>query len=122
MGRAINFVYGGVLVYLALDVLFLHLIPEGFAQYLLIAMGVLILLTPAGVAGIPTPLIQQLRKWGFGIFVLAMGVLSAFGQLGQYIPQITMYSTTGPWILLAIGGIYFLSAFQKYAGMRMATV
>lgn len=123
MGRMVNFVYGGILIYIALDVLvpFLHFIPEEFLQYVLIVMGVLILLTPAGAAGM-TPIFQKLRKWVFGIFLVAMGLLSAIGSFGQFFQNITIYSTTGPWILLGIGVIYFLSAFKQTSGIRIRSI
>ncbi|MEK6811940.1 MAG: hypothetical protein AABX76_00085 [Nanoarchaeota archaeon] len=116
-----DFILGGAIIYLGLDVLYFHLIPEGFVQYALMLIGALILLIPAGNAGIPTPFFQRVKKWVFGIFVLAMGILSAIGSLGEKIPQITMYSTQGPWILIGIGVIFVLSAFPKQAGYQIRT-
>ena len=88
----------------------------------LIVLGVIVLLTPVVThphptdplyRGTPRAPFQWIRRWVFGAAMVLMGVASFVGAIGEQLPFFTIYSSTGPLILLGIGAIYFLSAFAK---------
>ena len=109
MARIVNLVYSGLIIWFALEALFLPIIPDSFLSYLVIVLGALILFTPVGGPYTRTNLTQKLTRFVSGIFLVVSGILSVVGEIGQYVPQITLYSTAGPIIMILIGIIYFLS-------------
>jgi hypothetical protein len=125
MGKIMHLIYGGALLALAVQAFGLFsFIPEGFTEYLVILVGVLMALTPLesgkmkrarmlqGISG--TKLLGVPTAWLFRIFGLAiilLGVSSTFGieQLGTY----NIYTLVGKWTLVGIGAIYILSTMKQ---------
>lgn len=135
MGRLVNWIYGGVIIYLSLDALWLHIIPNTFLSILVALMGALILFTPIdnphGALNInnPRPRFQFIRRWVFGIFFVLIGLLSIeiFYNLlpypfGAFLFNITLNSSSGPLLMLVIGVIYFLASFARTRRMQISTI
>lgn len=136
MSRVLNLIYGVVLIFLAFSAWF-DWIPSNLVLALLVAvMGIIILMTPLGEPGYghplrgspsPRPFFQWIRRWFFGGFLVLSGV-SSFEPLFEILPyplgaflyNITLSSTTGPWIILAIGVIYFLVSFRKTRDVQLS--
>jgi len=136
MGRLVNWIYGGVLIFLAVDALWIPIIPRGtFLAFLVLAMGVVVMMTPlgpgpgyGGVGYVPAsrPRLQFLRRWFFGAFLVLMGLISIpiiFGiipyPIGAFLYNISLNSFTGPLLMALIGLIYMLAGSERARGMEI---
>lgn len=126
MDRITPLIYGVLVVFIALDIMFFHFIPSGFLDVIVMALGILILLIPTrreiSPYGYPTRIkFQWLRKWIFGAALVILGLSSdrfivGFGdKLGFF----TLNSLVGQLILLLIGIIYLLAAFGRTRRMQI---
>lgn len=130
MGRITNFVYGALIAFVALDAMFLHILPESLTPFAVILLGVLVLLTP--IASIkrlqgqyvlsPRAPFQLIRRWIFGLFLVFMGIVSFVGSLESSFPYVAVSSASGQLILLGIGVIYFFAAFARMRNVEMSTI
>ena len=107
-----NRIYGAILVWLSLEVFFLNIIPNEFLAFAVVAMGVLILVTPVQ----KNPYgqrsgFQMARTYVFGIAIVLMGLSSIFGWDGTIVwfSYLSINSTVGGIILLAVGILEFFS-------------
>ncbi len=118
-----HLVYGFALLYLAVEAFsWLNFVPDGVLEYLVLAVGALMVLTPleAGsmkaarkLRGLPGPKMFGVIPTGIvfkilGFIVLALGVATTIGTVGEFI-GLTLYSASGKWILIGIGAVYLLS-------------
>ena len=127
MGKVVNIVYGCVLIWLALEALWLDILPNSYLPIAIASMGAIILLTPFGSSpygalATPRPFFQRARRWFFGIIVVFMGLVSAVDALGSMFPYLTLDSTSGAFILLGIAAIYFFSAFSRTATVGISSI
>lgn len=134
MSRVTTFIYGLVIAFVALDAMIFGIIPAALLPFVLMVLGVMIFLTP--IVSMPAyngpggrfvssgkigPRYQWLRRYVFGIYIVAVGVLSLLGFAGQYVQEITIYTLPGQLILLLIGVIYFLATFGKTRNIQIAS-
>ena len=133
MGRIINFVYGTILLLIAIEALWTDYIPNEFLPYAVLLMGVVILFTPITRRGLrgrgwaphPRPFFDYLRRYVFGLALILMGVASAVPWLQEtFIASsfIDVSTRSGSLILAAIAAIYFLSAFKPTRTFRVESV
>ena len=120
MARIMNWIYGLALIYLALEAFTtgISIIPEEFLPFAVIIMGALILFTPISSPYTPPTFTAKIRRWVFGIAVVAMGVLSFnIGGFALYnLSGLTIYSLYGQALLALIGVIYL------FAGTRTGSM
>ncbi len=114
----INWTYGSVIIFLALDAWFLHILPDQLSPVAVVIMGVLVFLTPLrGQFGQPAHWTQKVRQYLFGAVIVVIGVSSLFPSLWiigyENLPLFTTYSLFGQLILLAIGALYFFATSPR---------
>lgn len=125
MGRATGFIYSAITIYLALDLLFIHFIPELFVPISVIVVGVITLLTP-GVRftqGVSIPRFQFLTRWVFGLLMIVMGLITVLSQFTPSLSSnnlfiilsnlVSLYYGNGQFILLAIGIVSLVADFTR---------
>ena len=135
MGRFVNFVYGGIIIAIAVIGLFFErldfisgVIPSWSFPIIVILMGVMVLITPIdptpyGVAA-PRRFFQIVRRWIFGLYMVLVGIMSWVDEYTffPYLANTSVYSLFGQIILLAIGAIYILAAFDTTRGMNISSI
>ncbi len=112
MGKVVNWIYGTLLILIALDAMFIgYLSQDLFLPVAVIIMGALILFTPMYGGSIG----QVLRRWVFGIVVVLMGIASFFqGDILRFdLSYLTVSSLSGQAILILIGIIYFFGGTRE---------
>ncbi len=114
----LNWIYGGVIIFLALDAWFLHFLPSQFSPVAVGIMGVLILFTSMGQ--FPTAS-QNIRRFVFGIALVLLGGGSLLSIWYENFPLFTTFSLPGQLILILIGIIYFFGGTRRGA-MNLSTV
>ena len=128
MGKLVNLIYGGILIFLALDAMIFNLIPGTFLSILVVIMGVLILFTPLAsrrasglYRNVPAPKYQWLRRWVFGAYLVLSGIMSVVGLYSDFpfMANTSIYTIGGQLILIGIGLIYFLTSFKKTRGIQV---
>jgi len=114
-------IYGIAAILLALDAMFSHILGQ-LLPVLVVALGVLILLTPmgGGPMGYQTTS-QKIRRYVFGIFIGIIGLVPIIQNYtgSFYIPVVSGSIEILPWasvevwtgqvILILIGVIYFFA-------------
>ncbi len=127
MGRAINFVYGVIILWLSVEALgWLNIFPKEFLPYAVLLMGVLVITTRISKAthiGVdPRPPFNFIRRYLFGAALILIGLSSSIGAIANLVPLLVIGTSSGSLILLGISAIYFLSAFTRTRGMIVGSV
>jgi hypothetical protein len=131
MARAVNWVYAGILLALAIDSILLHLFPAEFLPYAVLLMGVVILFTPINnkfkdpatgrVLKAPISAWANFsRRFIFGIILIFLGVAST-GIIGDWGELVVVGTFGGSLVFLAIAAIYVLALFKKTRTMQIAS-
>ncbi len=131
MGRAINWVYGIILLYIAAEALnWLNFVPKEFLPYAVLLMGVVIMATRIAPTNIPGYRVHTLaspviffRRWVFGavLFIMGLATLVPWFQDTWIASSLLVVGTrSGSLILAAVAVIYFLSTFAQ-ARMQQVT-
>lgn len=115
MSKLINWIYGLVLIYLALDALFIHAFPQEFRPIAVIIMGALILFTKLGASGPLTreSIGRKTIRFVFGAALVLMGLVTLFPVGYNNFPNFTVDTFTGQLIIAAIGAIYILASSRR---------
>ena len=134
MGKAINIIYGILMICVAFFAIINKVIPHSLLPFAVIALGVLLLITPlekrspygySGVQGIPRPAFQWLRRWVFGIYLIVSGLVAFLPFLVEitqgYGGYLSIYTLPGQLILFAIGAITFLLAIKRTRQIQVAS-
>ncbi|MEK6897258.1 MAG: hypothetical protein AABW93_01870 [Nanoarchaeota archaeon] len=130
MGKITTFLYGALIVFAALDAMFLGFVPSNVLPIAVIILGVLVLFTPIVTRGIRGSIgapFQWLRRWIFGAVMIIIGAASSgfigsgflerFNILGSF----TLDTFVGQIVLLLIGIIYFLATFARTRQINAAS-
>ena len=114
LSRVMNWIYGLALIYLALDGLYLRMLPGESLPVAVIIIGALILFTPIGSPRARPTLSAKIRRFVFGAAVVLMGVAST-GVLGKFniFGNLTIDSFYGQLILLIFGVIYLFAGTKR---------
>ena len=125
MSRVTAFIYGALIVLVAIDAMLFGFIPGDFIGIVVIALGILVLFTPLLPYGARAPF-QWFRRWFFGAVMIILGFREMGVSFGfEFIEKInvlgalTLDTFVGKLILLIIGAIYFLAAFARTRNMQM---
>lgn len=130
MGRVVNWVYGLLIIYVALDALFIQILPEALLPFIVILLGLLVFFTPLDsprygiyASGTPRSGFQWLRTYVFGVYMVLSGLLSFTGLLNvPYGAYASTYTFSGQLILLLIGTIYLLSNFTRTRNIQLSSI
>ncbi|MEK6840495.1 MAG: hypothetical protein AABX79_00905 [Nanoarchaeota archaeon] len=113
-----KYIYGISAILLALDAMFLEILPSLLLQVLVVVLGVLILLTPMGGQRVRPTTSQQVRRFVFGAFIALIGAVPLIQNytgsfiIGGWIEVLHWASIevwSGQLILILIGVIYFFA-------------
>jgi len=122
-----NFIYGGLLIAVVITT-WLSLFPKTFLPAIVGILGVLILFTPMisggrGVIPAAGPRFQWLRRYVFGIYLIISSIMSYVDIYSNFpwLARTSIYTFSGQLILLGIGAIYFLAAFEKTRRINIQT-
>lgn len=112
MGRVVNWIYGLVVIFLALDALKFEILPSEFLPVAVIIMGALIAWTPLGDTKWPNrPGVTNAIRYILGPALIVMGI---FSYLNWSIADLyNIHTLAGQWILIGIGVIYLFSGTQR---------
>jgi len=127
MVRVINWIYGLLLIYVALDAMFFGILPADMLPIIVVILGVLIFFTPIHkapsvrgprgfIASSPRGPFQWIRRWIFGAAVVILGLASSqwIGAL-NILSGATIYTWAGQGILILIGLVYLFSGTKTGA-------
>lgn len=137
MSKVVNWIFGGVLLFLGFDALLDWILPSNLLRAVLVfAVGIIIMKTDHGETshrggGYVQPQegssLQKVRGWFFGGFIALVGLVSLlldFNKLPdffEFLSFISLEELVGPWLIIAIGAIY-LVAPTKYADIPMRAI
>lgn len=113
MGRVVNWVYGLVLIFLALDAWKLGFLPFEFLPVAVLIMGALIMITKLGDTSYPNkPVVTTVIRFVLGAALIIMGIFSyvdILGLSGIY----NVYTLAGQAIIVGIAIIYLFSGTPR---------
>jgi len=117
MVKILNFIFGSVLVLIGLNSLLGLITEPDYMLFIIGGIGAIIMFVPISS---DRKFFKFVRRWIFGGFL----VLSAFLNFVGGIPYLELIQY-GNWfaglIIIFIGAIYFLSAFERTAGYQIQT-
>ena len=133
MSRVTTFIYGTLIVLVALDAMIFGFVPSIALPLAVIVLGALVLFTPilrpgpGGSILLKRTLSNWLRRWVFGAVMVLMGIASTgivpslSGSNYTALGYLTLDTFIGQLILLIIGAIYFLAAFARTRQINVAS-
>ena len=123
MGRWVNFIYGGLMIFVALEAMipFIQIFPGYYIQFVVLALGVLVFLTPMNT-------IRRVFTKILGLYIIISSLMFIFTiQLhsigifldASFLSNTFMNSFSGQLILLLIGVIYLLGGFARTRNIQI---
>jgi len=125
MGKVINFIYGGILLFLAIDISFTKFIPIDLAPFAVAGMGIVILLTPIGSpvgSFAPRSPFNWARRWIFGFALVLIGLSDFIPGNFTFLNSISTNSIAGIFALVIFGAIYLVSAFGRTRNIQVGSI
>ena len=119
---AMKYLYGIAAILLGLDAWLFEILPSLFLQALVVALGVVILLTPMGGQYTKPSWSQQVRRFVFGAFIVLIGLVPLIQTYtGPFIISgwievlhwASIETLSGQLLLIFIGVIYFFAGTKR---------
>ena len=116
MVRVMNWIYGIVLILVALDAMFIGLLPVDMLPIIVIILGALILFTPLNAK------LVWKRRRDFGAALIIIGVKSSGWLVGLVWLEGATVETWGGQAILIVIGLIYLFAGTRVGEYKIGTV